>query len=396
MATSDINALREELLQCRRCGICRNAVYEARGFDGICPVWKNGGGFETDFMRGKIVVALALLSGQLDRSSENMESLFRCTLCGNCAQICPAGFNPTKSLETVRSLLSDVPIRTRDEIADRIMHHDNPYTEDSADKRAWVSRLGFEAPRVGEFVYFAGCTSALRLPEVALNTARILRAAGIDFAVMEDEPCCGSVMLRTGRLSDAKSNAMRVAEKIHNTGASTIVVSCAGCLKTLREDLSHMGIGIPRVVHITELALELIREGRLTPRISGQPMRVTYHDPCHLGRGTGIYEEPREILKAIAGIDFVEMETNRGTAMCCGAGGGVRAFDSQLALKIASDRIRTAERTGATHLVTACPFCEHNLSSGRNSIGSALSVVDITELLAQCLEEDDRNHRPGH
>ncbi|NWF96576.1 MAG: (Fe-S)-binding protein [Candidatus Thorarchaeota archaeon] len=386
MTQIDMDTLKEELLQCRRCGLCRNAVYETMGFDGVCPVWKNTSGFETSFMRGKIMVALALLDGIIEKTPQNAEALFQCTLCGNCAKICASEFHPARALEQVRQVLNDIPNESRDSIAQKIMAHDNPYTETGGGKREWVAQLSFEVPTKGETVYFVGCTAAMKMPQVALASAKIMRAAGVDFAVMEDEPCCGSVMLRTGKGNEARQNASKAAEAIAATGAKRLVVSCAGCLKTLREDYAGMGLEMPEVVHIVELAEELIRAGRLHPRQLKERFRVTYHDPCHMGRELGIYDAPRSVLRAIPGIELVEMPTKTSAAMCCGAGGGLRSFDSNLSKRIAADRMASAEVVKADVMASACPFCETNLNAGRELIDSKVGVLDVVELLARSLD----------
>ncbi|MFW9931285.1 MAG: (Fe-S)-binding protein [Candidatus Thorarchaeota archaeon] len=388
MTDIDLEDLREELLQCRRCGICRNAVYEAKGFDGICPIWRNTSGFEPSFMRGKIQIALALLDGTLERTSENAEAIYQCTLCGNCTQICGAEFHPAHVLETVRAVLEDIPNESRDRIAQGIQDLDNPYSEHLAMKRAWTADLEFEVPSAGRTLYFAGCTADLRSQEIAMNTARILKAAGENFFVMENEPCCGSVLLRTGKYDDAETNASKVAKIIESTGAERIVVSCAGCMKTLKNDFSEkFDIEIPEIVHIVEYAAELIKEGRLNIKGYSEPVIVTYHDPCHIGRELDIYEAPREILKAIPGVVFVEMIPNRDAAICCGAGGGLRSYAPELSKKIAADRLSAVTRTGAKYLVSACPFCETNFKSGLDLVDSDIMTLDIVDLLASTKKE---------
>ncbi len=387
MTQLDIDELKEELLQCRRCGLCRNAVYEARGFDGVCPVWKNTSGFETSFMRGKIQVALALIDGVLDKTPENMQSIFECTLCGNCTNICASEFEPAHALEKVREYLNEVPNEVRDTITKKIMDYGNPYEEDRELKAKWIESLDFEVPEKGETLYYVGCTAAMRIPEVAEYTTRILKASGDEFAIMRNEPCCGSVMMRTGRMDAAKKNAENVAEMLEATGVKRIVVSCAGCLKTLRKDYPEkFGIEMPEILHIVEYAEELLKEGRIKPKRIESKVRVTYHDPCHMGRELGIYESPREVLRNIPGIEVVEMETNRDTAMCCGAGGGLRSQEANLSKKIAASRVQDAVDVGAQQIATACPFCEHNLNAGTKILDSDVSVVDIVELLARSLE----------
>jgi heterodisulfide reductase subunit D len=383
----DMEQLMEELQQCRRCGICRNAVYDAKGFDGICPVYENSTGFETSFMRGKIIVALALLNGELEKTAKNSESLFDCTLCGNCAQICPAEFEPAHTLEAVRGVLAEVPNQVRGEIAQKILSNNNPYGENNPRKRSWVSELDFDIPVNGETLYFVGCTAGMRIPKVAKNTAKILKASGLGFAILEDEPCCGSVLLRTGNLEAAAQTAERISEAIEESGAERIVVSCAGCLKTLKEDFpNRFDIKLPEVLHILELVDNLIREGKLKLKALPGKNKVTYHDPCHMGRELAIYESPRRVIQAIPNVNLVEMETNRETAMCCGAGGGLRSYNSDLAKNIASKRVKDAIDTGANILATACPFCEHNLLSGTKVLGEEISIKDVVSLLAESVE----------
>ncbi|MFW9786340.1 MAG: (Fe-S)-binding protein [Candidatus Thorarchaeota archaeon] len=385
MTEIDLDELVENLMQCRRCGLCRNAVYEDRGFDGVCPVWKNSSGFETSFMRGRIQVALALLDGTLERTSENAEALFTCTLCGNCTEICAAEFNPSDCFEQVRAVLSDIPNEVRDEIARKIREYDNPYEEVTHIKRDWVKEVGFEVPSSSKVLYYTGCTAGIRLPNIAVSAAKVLKTAGIDFMVLEEEPCCGSVMLRTGKTEDAKRNAEKLGEVMRNSGSEKIIVTCAGCLKTLRDDYPKLGVGLPEVVHVTQILQEVIKEKKINLK-SQDEIIVTYHDPCHLSRAAGVYDEPREMIQAISNAKLVEMETNREAAMCCGAGGGLRSYDAELSKRIAADRVKSAEEVGAQIIVTACPFCETNLSSGVRQINSSIRVVDIVDLLAECLK----------
>lgn len=386
MTEIDLDELVENLMQCRRCGICRNAVFEDRGFDGVCPVWRNSSGFETSFMRGRIMVALALLDGTLKKTPENAEALYTCTLCGSCTEICAAEFDPAECLEKVRAVLNDIPNEVRDTIAEKTMQYDNPYVEDNQIKRDWVREVGFEIPSTGDVLYYTGCTAGIKLPNIAKSAAKILKAAGIDFAVLEEEPCCGSVMLRTGRAEDAEKNAEKFVEIIKKSGAKKILVTCAGCLKTLREDYPKLGMELPEVLHVTEALQEITQGKKLKLKPLGKGVKVTYHDPCHLSRAAGVYDDPREIIKAIPGLELVEMETNREAAMCCGAGGGLRSYDAELSKKMAADRVKSAEDIDAEIIATACPFCENNLVAGAERIDSSIRVVDVVDLLAESLK----------
>jgi Fe-S oxidoreductase len=386
MSEIDLDELIENLLQCRRCGICRNAVYEERGFDGVCPVWKNSPGFETSFMRGRIQIALALLEGVLEKTPENSEALFTCTLCGNCTEICAAEFDPADCLEKVRAVLNDIPNDARDGISEKISQFDNPYEENRNLKREWTKEVGFEIPTSGEILYFTGCTAAMKIPTVVISAAKILKAANVEFAVLEEEPCCGSVMLRTGRTDEAHLNAQKVVSAIQKSGAKKIIVTCAGCLRTLREDFPKLGLEIPEVLHIVEVLQETIAGKKLKLKPETEGLKVTYHDPCHLSRALGIYDAPREVIMAMPDVVFVEMETSRETATCCGAGGGLRSYDPDLAKRIAADRVKNAQEVGAEIIATACPFCESNLRLGAKKINSSIRVADIVDLVAERLK----------
>ncbi len=386
MPTIDMEELIEELMQCRRCGICRNAVYDDMGFDGVCPIWRNSTGFEPDFMRGKIIIALALLSGELEKTAENVKALFQCTLCGNCTEICAASFDPKEAMETVRYVLNDAPNPVRDTLAKRVIDTNTPYEEGQEIKQNWLNELDFEVPNQSDVVYFVGCTAATKLHQIPIATAKILQAANVEFAVMENEPCCGSVLLRTGRADEAEENALTVAESIKSTGAKRVVVSCAGCLKTLRKDYAEkFGIEMPEIVHIVEFAQKLIESGDLNLKPLENSTKVTYHDPCHMGRELNVYDAPRSILESIPNLELVEMHPNRAQALCCGAGGGLRSYDSELAKKIAAERVRHAETLDVSALTSACPFCELNFVSGSKKEESEIEVLDIVELLSRCL-----------
>lgn len=234
-------------------------------------------------------------------------------------------------------------------------------------------------------MYFAGCTSAYRRTEIATDTVKILNKLGIPFGVLNDEWCCGSPLLRTGDKAQAEEMARHNLEELK--GAETVIFSCAGCLRTFRMDYPKMGLEVPfNAVHITEFLNGLLDEGKLK-LTKPVKMKVTYHDPCHMGRHMdfGLYDEPRNLLKAIPGIEFVEMFSNRENTWCCGAGGGFKITHPEEAVAIASERVKHAEDVGAEAIVSSCPFCKTNLADAVKATGSKLQVYDITELIAKSM-----------
>jgi len=238
-----------------------------------------------------------------------------------------------------------------------------------------------------DIAYFVGCTTAYRRPEIAEATVRILNAAGVDFIVLHPEEwCCGSPALRVGRRDLFLELARHNVEAIRRAGVTRIVTSCAGCHRALSQDYPEFLGEIPfEFVHTSELLAELIRENRLK-LLKEVPETVTYHDPCHLGRHTGIYEQPREVLKSIPAIKFVEMSRNRENALCCGAGGGVKAGFPKFAMQAAFRRIEEVQEVGAETIVSTCPFCAHNFRDAIRESGSQLQFYDLTELILKAMK----------
>ena len=230
-------------------------------------------------------------------------------------------------------------------------------------------------------VYFPGCMATYRQKKTAESTIRLLKKAGVEFKMLgEDEWCCGSVLLRTGNRKLAKKVAAHNIDAIRKTGAKKVVTSCSGCYRTLKKDYPELaGSTSFEVQHITEFLDELLSSGKL--KLTDKNVRITYHDPCHLGRHMGVYDIPRNVLKKIPGVTLAEMPRNREQARCCGAGGGLSSAYKSLASQIADTRFAEAESTRAEYLVTACPFCVHALAEAGIRKKSGLKVMDFAEFV---------------
>ena len=236
-------------------------------------------------------------------------------------------------------------------------------------------------------VYFAGCMATYRLPTIAESTIKVLKHSGIEFKMLgEQEWCCGSVTFRTGYIEDGKRMARHNVDTLKAAGATRVVTACAGCYRTISTDYPKiLGEELPfEVVHFPTLLKELIEDGILEFP-AGEKVSVTYHDPCHIGRHMGIYEDPREVLRALPGAELVEMHKSEINASCCGAGGGVRSTNRDLARGAADTRIKEAEETGASTLTTACPFCTFNLREAVERNGSKIEMLDFPEFVSKVL-----------
>ena len=214
-------------------------------------------------------------------------------------------------------------------------------------------------------LYFRGCTAREKQTEISKATERLLNLAGVDYHVLDDEKCCGSVLLRTGFEKQAKEQIKKNTEILKD---EIIITSCAGCYKTLKEDYDGLD-----VVHISQLLDELIRENKLN--FTKADFKVTYHDSCHLGRHMYVFDEPRNAIESVA--DIVEMENSREDSLCCGAGGGVKSAYPEIADQMAKSRLAQARETGCETLVVSCPFCKLNLENDE------IEVLDLTEFLVK-------------
>ena len=218
-------------------------------------------------------------------------------------------------------------------------------------------------------LYFRGCTAREKQTGIADATQKLLELANVDYHILDDEKCCGSVLLRTGFEKEAKE---QIAKNTEVFGDETILTSCAGCYKTLLQDYEGLD-----VIHISELLSILIDEDKLN--FDKKDLNVTYHDSCHLGRHCKVFDEPREVISSLANL--VEMKNIKENSLCCGAGGGVKSAYPQIASELANNRINQARDTKCQMIITACPFCKLNLE------GRGLEVLDLTEFLIKYGEE---------
>ena len=214
-------------------------------------------------------------------------------------------------------------------------------------------------------IYFRGCTARQKENNISDATEKLLKLAGVDYHILDDEKCCGSVLIRTGFYEDALKQIEKNTEVLKG---ETIITSCAGCYKTLKEDYEGLD-----VVHISQLLDDLIKQNKLN--FSKKDLNVTFHDSCHLARHMNVFDEPRSVIESVA--DLVEMENSRENALCCGAGGGVKSAYPEIAQEMAENRISQAKDTNSSMLITTCPFCKLNLKN------EDIEVLDLTEFLME-------------
>jgi heterodisulfide reductase subunit D len=371
-------------------------------------------GFELYFSRGRMNVLKSILQGQIPLSKELAEWVYQCSECKNCTEVCHMSQNENIILPTCNwidhikvwdalrkdlvwdALRKDLveagfaPLEKHSELVE-YMNDDkmrNPYGEDKDEKFDWIKDFP-EIKEKGELMFFGGCTVPLRQVETLKSMMKILKAAGREIGMTKDEWCCGSIALRIGDEKYLSEIIKHNIEEFKNKGAKTLFTACAGCYRTWKKDYPELlGEKLPfEVKHITELLIELLNNNQIPfKKKEGEIVKVTYHDPCHLGRHMNLYDIPREVITNIPGIELIEMKRNRNNAWCCGAGGGVKSQFPDLSLRISKERIQEAIETNAKVLLTSCPFCIGNLNDSLEQmeykVQAKIKVIDIIDFIA--------------
>lgn len=381
---------RKAIFKCTRCGYCREMVRERDNTFRICPIRENTAGFEAYTSKGKMMLMRGVLEGELDLTPKMAEIFFTCSTCGSCRVHCPVDIATTDIFEVFRSDLVDRELSFPQHITmgERATKDKNPYGEPQSSRLDWLedsSRVGIAAP----VAYFIGCTSSFRQTSISQATYKILKKAGIDFTIIgTDEWCCGSPLFRTGQVKAGRKLAEHNIEKLKELGVKKIIFSCAGCYRTFETDYPKLfgRLGF-KVETISKVILSLIKDGKL--ELVKEPIvNITYHDPCHTARMTKRpnFKTPRKLIKALPGVNLIEMRSNRNGSMCCGAGGGLKSLNPDLALKIASSRIQQALPLDVKYLVSTCPFCKRNLADAQEAQKYPIEVIDLAELVVARLK----------
>jgi len=357
------------------CGCCKDG----------CPIY--GTMLEEQVSaRGRNLIIRACLKGTIEPDERVARALYSCLLCRLDEENCGARIPNAEIYEHMREYLFSRglgPLPEHEPLLASLRNYGNPWMQPKSARERWIRRSGADkmAKAGGKTLYYAGCTFSLapEIDGVPSSMVQLMEIAGEEFDLLgKEELCCGSTALRIGDrklfTGLSKSNTERLAR------FNRVVTSCAGCFKTMSQDYGPVE-GAPQMVHSVQMLSDLLRTGRLRPH--ELKARVTYHDPCHLGRHSGLYDAPREILRSIPGIEFIEMKNSRELARCCGAGAGVKTANPAISLEIAKRRILEASETGAEILISACPFCEQSLSEAAKSLGSSMRVMDISELLLE-------------
>jgi Fe-S oxidoreductase len=322
------------------------------------------------------------------------EEIWRCTTCGKCPQRCPRDVKQIDDMVALRRVATGYgvfpssvkPYRT---ISAGLTAQGNPFNEDRNTRTAWAEGLNVKPFTEGmDLLYFPCCYTAYdpRLKKVAQATAKLLTTAGVSYGILgSKESCCGESIRKTGNEALFKKLAKENIKAFIDNGVTKILVSSPHCYHTFTNEYPEFKVNF-EVIHISQYLPQLISEGKLTPT-KEYPKKLTYHDPCYLGRHNGIYEEPRAALTAIPGVTLVELPEAKVESLCCGMGGGRVWAETEKHERFSNLRIEQALALGAEEVVTACPYCITALEDSRLVLNHAddIQVKDITEILQEVI-----------
>ncbi|MGD8625434.1 MAG: (Fe-S)-binding protein [Anaerolineae bacterium] len=386
-----------EMEACTRCGECIETCptfAEARNEE-IHPLQKITN--TKSFWKADHLGFLARLFGMKPATDEQWaaysQGVYQCTLCGRCHVVCPVQIDTRPLWISLREMLVDRALNPElmDQLRETLTSHYNISGDPNENRLGWKDNMadapqGLDARPEAEVVYFVGCVAAFypmvyRVPQ---SFVTLMGAAGVELTTMGgQEYCCGFPLIIAGMGRDAQDMMRHNVETVRAMGASRLVAACPSCYHTWKHDYPKL-MGEPlgfEVLHETELLADLIQAGALD--LKPVEKTVTYHDPCDLGRTSGIYDAPRQILNAIPGLTLVEMAENRELALCCGGGGDVEMADAEVSQAVGRTRMLQAQETGAESIVTACQQCKRTLLGAARKNKIRIRTLDICEILLE-------------
>jgi len=370
----------DEVAKCNKCGFCLPS----------CPTYlvKKTEAFSS---RGRNAITRFAIENKLQLSEDTENAIFTCLGCGACEAVC------LSSVKTKELIFRDRECQVGEgfypKITDRLvktLEGTKNISDDDQDERAeWQELIknlpeeNFEKEKA-EVLFFVGCVASFfpMVQKIPANMATIMKKAGVDFTILGgDEWCCGFPLIGAGMPEKLEQMKRHNLKKVADVGAKKVVFTCPSCFHTWK----HQYDANVELVHASQFINELIKTGRIKLKKEIK-IRTTYHDPCDLGRNTGVYEDPREIIKAVPGIDFVELPTNRKFSVCCGGGGNVEMTDADLSAQVAQMKLDAIRSVGAEMVVTACQQCVRTMTTRAKRTKTELAVKDLTELVVEAME----------
>jgi len=383
-----------EIEACTRCGECLK----------VCPVYTQRNEEEID-PRGKIQAFKSFIRSQYglwakifgpkkldeEKLKKFSEMVYRCTLCGECSVSCPVSIDAKHLWTALRETLVEMghfPEAAKRMKANVLKAH-NVSGDENEERTEWLEFLD-ELPdhqykkEKAEVAFFVGCVASFfpLVQKIPLAFVEILNKAEIDFTLLGGEEwCCGFPLIGAGMKKEAEVLIQHNLEIVKEKGVKRVAFACPSCYHTWMEEYKTD----VEIFHSTQFIKKLIDERKIT--FKEKKIKVTYHDPCDLGRASGVYEAPREILRAIPGVELIEMENNREQCKCCGGGGNLEMVDPDLSAALAQAKIDEIQATGADTVITACQQCVRTILTTARRKEIPINAMDITEFVLKNMKK---------
>lgn len=388
-----------DMTSCTECGRCQSQ----------CPAWHTDKPLSPkllimamrDHAMSKVVDTENLVG---DKAPISLDVLWSCTSCGACVEECPVDIEHVDHIVNMRRFQVLVESEFPAELGGTFRNLEkagNPWGANKQDREGWIAECDFpvrvvsgELPDEVEYLFWVGCAGAYeeRAKKTTKAVAELLHMAGVNFAVLGNrETCTGDPARRSGNeflyqiLSQENIATFNETFGDRPKGKKKVVVTCPHCFTTIGRDYAQSGFEL-EMLHHTQLLNTLIKEGRLKPSPHKSEKKLTYHDPCYLGRHNQIYAPPRELLEA-SGCDVEEMPRNQERSFCCGGGGGRMWMEEKIGTRINLNRVDEAIDTGAKEVAVACPFCRVMIGDGMVARESDVEVLDVAQILLRSVKQ---------
>ncbi|MFB0560212.1 MAG: (Fe-S)-binding protein [Candidatus Lokiarchaeia archaeon] len=369
-----LNEVYNEIVRCYRCGFCRAS----------CPTFESEG-VESWNARGRILLLRALSDNDVKVTDSFIDRIYSCSLCRECEVFCPPGVNVSGIIELARQELVKkdlAPPEEQKEMKRNILQVGNVLGKPVEPLDTLLGSTIRSLPESSPNLIYSGCVTLYSYSQIARVTLEILKNAQHDYTVLkEGEKCCGGFLKMSGNKDDFDSYSRKQLDLLKERGIDRITTMCPMCYSTFEHDYPKKGIEIK---HTVNLYTELLDEGKIK---FNKPLnaKIAFHDSCHLGRYSGLFEEPRKLIENIPGTKLVELSNSKKSSKCCG--GTIRVPYARIRSKMSERIIEDAFQVGADYLVTACASCFHNLYSTSIMMDYDLKIITLEELIGYATKQ---------
>jgi Fe-S oxidoreductase len=359
------------------------------GNDGFCVVRPFFDNIETFSSKGRLILSRGILKDDLKASPRLIESIYTCTACGQCYdEISKNTLEINNAIIKARNKIvsqGQSPSKCR-LLLNQLKKEGNPFGMPKEDRDFWYEDLAQEfSYNSNKVLFWPGCNTSYRLPEIVESTAKIFANGNLDFGLLgRKEECCGLILYLMGFWEEATKYGIQMISLLKDSNLELLVTNCAGCYYAFTKIYSTLGLELPiRVAHTSQMFEDILKNASLNLK----PFKKDFlwHDPCDLGRHCGVYESPRNVMRQIPGLNLIEHPLNREHTICCGAGGGLWMYKEELTKQVAHQKLLEAIPSSLEGIASGCPACILNLRNSIRENDLSIEVHDLSELVAKSI-----------